>query len=103
MLLVILCFIESFGLFWIHQYFIRLKSQITHNAASSLLGCEVCILRFGEVLPFYSVDPLMFGYWWTDILRCAQAQVKDLAGTLIHRAVAKPVFCGQGYLFRLNF
>lgn len=67
------------------------------------LAVKLCILRIGEVLPFSSVDPLMFGCWWTDILRCVRAQVKDLAETLkdIHRAVAKPLLCGLGYLFRL--
>lgn len=106
MLLVLLCIIKSFALFWFEELIlqegstklIRLKFKITHNAASSL-----CILRFGEVLPFSSVNPLMFGCWWTDVLGCVQAQVKDQARTLkdIHRDVAKPVLCGLGYLFRL--
>lgn len=67
------------------------------------LAGKLCILRIGEVLPFSSVNPLMFGCWWTDILRCVQAQVKGLARTLkdIHRAVAKLVLCGLGYLIRL--
>lgn len=55
LLLVLLCIIKSFALFWIEEltlqegstklphpveYFIGLQSKITHNAASSLLGCE---------------------------------------------------------------